>query len=522
MDSFMRPASVLRSGVTAVAVLAAGIAVAQTDAPDPGDSAAPPPDAAADQAASGDEAGDALLTQAELERLVAPVALYPDTLLIQILVGATQPLDVVKAERFLEDNVGRDASELKPEIEAQDWDPSVAVLATAFPEVVSNMATHIEWTETMGDAMLAQSDDVLNAVQVMRQEAINSGALLSGPEQTVETEPAADGSDVVVITPTNPQTVYVPQYSAQQVYPQTYGLDVADVLVGGAVAFGTVALIDAIFDDDDDWDRYWGCRNCGGWDGGPIVRNPDIDIDVDGDINFGDRDLSIDRDKIAWKPDARDRAEARDKITARRDAGGAGLHFDQATGRSDALRDKLARQTGTADISRGDAVAGLAAGAGAAAIGAGRIDRPKIDRGDGAAQARAAAIRDTRAPSGGTLRDKAGAGAGGGDLRDKAAAKGGGDLRDKAAAKGGGGDLRAKAAAKGGGNGDLRAKAAAKKPSVAKKPGAATKPAALKADSAKIKKPKGQALSKNASASRTKAATNRGKKVSGKHKAKRR
>ena len=89
---------------------------------------------------------------------------------------------------------------------------------------------------------------------------------MSGPEQTVVEEPAADGSDVVVIAPTNPQTVYVPQYVPQQVYPETFGLDVTDLLVGGAITFGAVSLIDEIFDDDDDWDDYWGCRNCGGAD----------------------------------------------------------------------------------------------------------------------------------------------------------------------------------------------------------------------------------------------------------------
>jgi hypothetical protein len=79
---------------------------------------------------------EALLTQEELQTLVAPVALYPDTLLIQILVAATQPLEIVKAERFLLDNADRDPTDLQPEIEAMGWDPSVAVLAEAFPQVI--------------------------------------------------------------------------------------------------------------------------------------------------------------------------------------------------------------------------------------------------------------------------------------------------------------------------------------------------------------------------------------------------
>ena len=521
MHNFRRHAAMV-----AAAVLTGAAGAGAQDA-DPG-AAAPPPPRPEPPAATADPgpdaaAADALLTEAELEKLVAPVALYPDTLLIQILVGATQPLDVVKAERFLTDNAGADPAALKPEIEAQDWDPSVEVLATAFPEVVSDMATHIEWTETMGDAMLAQSDDVMSAVQVMRRQAINTGALMSGPEQTVVEEPAADGSDVVVIAPTNPQTVYVPQYVPQQVYPETFGLDVTDLLVGGAITFGAVSLIDEIFDDDDDWDDYWGCRNCGGWDGGPIIRDPNVDIDVDGDVTIngrevgfdrGDRDLTLNGERVGWAADSARRSEAQAKIAEKRAAGGAGLKVERPEGRTDALRAKLSGASGAADISRGDlagaaAGAGLAAGAGAA-LGAGLADRgsidranidranidraaldqarangagadrPRIDRGDGNAAAKAAAIRDTHKADGG----------GAAALRDRAAAGEGGGAR-------------------------LNAEGAKKK--VAKKPAAQTRAATLKADGAKMQKPKGQALQKNASANRTKAAAHRGKQVKGKN-----
>ena len=106
-----------------------------------------------------------LLTPAELQTLVAPVALYPDTLLIQILVGATAPLDVVKADRVLARSEGADPDLLEEQVKAEGFDESVEVLSLAFPEVLSQMAEHIEWTETVGTAMLAQSDDVLDAVQ---------------------------------------------------------------------------------------------------------------------------------------------------------------------------------------------------------------------------------------------------------------------------------------------------------------------------------------------------------------------
>jgi hypothetical protein len=315
------------------------------------------------------EAADAgLLTQAELETLVAPVALYPDTLLIQILVAATQPLEIVKADRFLLQNDGVAPEALRPEIEAQGWDASVEVLATGFPDVVADMAEHIEWTETMGAAMDAQSDDVMDAVQTMRQQAINTGALLTSEEQVVE----VDRNDNVVIQPANPEVVYVPQYDPQVVYDSS--LD--DALMVGAVTFGTFLLVDAIFDDDDDWNDYWGCGNCGGWNGAPIIRDPNIDIDVDGDLTIGDGNIDLG----GWKPDPDRTEEARDKIAERRDpeGGGTRLPIDKGDSSSDALRARLSDRTGAADIARPGGAATLPA---VVRPGGGSSERlPQIDR----------------------------------------------------------------------------------------------------------------------------------------------
>ena len=208
---------------------------------------------------------------------MAPVALYPDTLLIQILVGATAPLDVVKADRLLARSEGADPAALEEQVKAEGFDASVEVLSLAFPEVLGQMAEHIEWTETVGTAMLAQSDDVLDAVQVMRNTAINTGALVDTEQQVVTRDVV---TETVVIQPADPQVVYVPQYNPQVVYDNS----LSNALITGAVTFGTIALIGEIFDDDDDWYGYWGCRNCGGWGGGPIIRDPDIDIDVDGNV----------------------------------------------------------------------------------------------------------------------------------------------------------------------------------------------------------------------------------------------
>ncbi|MBO9450343.1 DUF3300 domain-containing protein [Tropicibacter sp. R16_0] len=288
--------------------------------------------------ASAEQEAQTLLTQEELQELVGPVALYPDTLLIQVLVAATYPLEVVKADRFVQDN--KDAEDLETQIEAQGWDESVAVLATAFPDVLADMAVHIEWTETIGTAMLAQDDDVMAAVQDMRKIAEEAGTLASGDEQTVE----VTQDETIIIQPTDPEVVYVPQYEPETVYVDD-GSDVGDAVAAGVITFATVALISEIFDDDDDWNDYWGCRNCGGWNGNPIIRNPDIDIDIDGDVNIGDRD------NIGWDPGDERRDKARDEIGKRRGDGATTMPVKKPD-RGDEMRQRLSKETGAADISR--------------------------------------------------------------------------------------------------------------------------------------------------------------------------
>lgn len=344
-------------------------------------------EAAAEEEPVSEGDGDAeagLLTSEELQNLVAPVALYPDTLLIQIFVASTVPLDVMKADRFLKDNADREPAELEAEIDSQGWDASVAVLATAFPEVIGEMAVHVDWTETMGTAMLAQSEDVLDSVQVMRDNAINTGALVSGPEQTVE-----EIDENVVITPTDPEVVYVPQYEPEQVY---YGPSTGDILGATLLTFGTIAVIDSIFDDDDDWNDYWGCRNCGGWGGGPIINDPKIDIDVDRNVNI-DKNIDLgDRTDIGWKPDKNRADDARKKLDDRKrpDAKPGKLPVNRKEGRTNELRNQLSDRSGAPDISRdrGGAAAAVGAGAGVAA-GSGLSNRASGDRKKTADKARA-------------------------------------------------------------------------------------------------------------------------------------
>lgn len=265
--------------------------------------------------------GSGLLGNDALKELVAPIALYPDTLLIQVLVASTFPLELVKADRLLKDADGKSQEETKALIEKQNFDDSVEVMAIAFPELVARMVVHIDWTETMGQAMLAQSDDVMDAVQDMRAVAEENGVLVSGDEQTVEVTQSETGDQTIIIQPTDPQQVYVPEYQPQQVYYDNNGGDVQDALVNGLLLFSTVAIIDNIFDKNDPWDDYWGCRNCG-WGGGGIIRNPNIDIDIDGDVIIGNE---INRDKIAWNPDNARRNEARDTLENRFGKGGSDL-----------------------------------------------------------------------------------------------------------------------------------------------------------------------------------------------------
>jgi len=300
-------------------------------------------EASADQTENAD-----LMTQAELENLVAPVALYPDTLLIQVLVAATYPLQIVKANEFTTANSGLETDAFQMAIDAEGYDESVAVLATAFPDVLLNMAAHIDWTDSIGNAMLAQSDDVLAAVQTMRNQAINSGALISGEEQTVSVDEGA-----VVVQPTDPQVVYVPQYDTQTVYVQDNSNDTATNLL---IFFATVAFIDRIYHNNNHWHGYWGCRNCAGWGGRPIYRDPRVNIGRGGNVNIGN-EVNIgggDRGPGgSWKPEPKRQQEARNKIADKRGPDGAArLPENRPNTRGDDLRGQLSTKSGARDISR--------------------------------------------------------------------------------------------------------------------------------------------------------------------------
>lgn len=160
----------------------------------------------------------AQLTPEQLQQLVAPIALYPDPLVAQILAASAYPTQIVEAERFLQANPGLKGADLGAAVDKQDWDPSVKAL-TQFPSVLADMDKNLSWTSTLGDANLNQPADVMDAVQFMRRKAQEAGNLKSVPQQTVTTQ----GSNVV-IQPANPQVVYVPVYDPEVIYGYPVGL----------------------------------------------------------------------------------------------------------------------------------------------------------------------------------------------------------------------------------------------------------------------------------------------------------
>ncbi len=151
-------------------------------------------------------------TPAQLQQLVAPIALYPDELVDQVLAASTYPTQIVDADRWLGTHSDLQNEQLAAQVDQQSWDASVKAL-TAFPSVVANMDMNLRWTTALGQAYFNQQQDVLNAVQVMRQRAQSAGNLQSTPQQYVTTQ----GSSIV-IQPAVADTCYLPYYDPWIVY----------------------------------------------------------------------------------------------------------------------------------------------------------------------------------------------------------------------------------------------------------------------------------------------------------------
>jgi hypothetical protein len=147
------------------------------------------------------------LSDAQLDALVAPIALYPDALLSEILMASTYPLEVVEADRWVQANQKLTGDALKAAVDQQAWDDSVKSLV-ATPDVLDMMSTRLSWTQQLGDAVLAQQPDVMDAIQRLRMKAQANGKLASNQQQTV-TSQQQNGQQVIVIAPTQPNVMYV-------------------------------------------------------------------------------------------------------------------------------------------------------------------------------------------------------------------------------------------------------------------------------------------------------------------------
>jgi hypothetical protein len=206
--------------LVSIPLLAAGLMLAQE---------APPPDEGQAQAQP--------FAPEQLDTLVAPVALYPDALLSQILVAATYPLEITEAAQWLQQNRNLQGAQLVDAARQQNWDPSVQALVV-FPDVIGRLAADIRWTTDLGNAFLAQQADVMNSVQQLRSQAWQAGKLRSNAQETVTSQMQGDQS-AIEIQPANPEVVYVPSYNPEYIWgPPAYGYYPAWDYPGYGVGFG--------------------------------------------------------------------------------------------------------------------------------------------------------------------------------------------------------------------------------------------------------------------------------------------
>jgi len=221
-------------------------------------------------------------TAAQLDQLLAPIALYPDALLAQTLMAATYPLEVVEAARWSTDNPSLKGAAALAAVKDKGWDVSVTSLV-AFPQVLAMMNSQLGWTQKIGDAMIAQQSDVAASIQRLRAQAQSAGNLKTTPQQTVTQQPASAGAPAgtpaaIVIQPTNPDTVYVPAYNPNWAYgswpypdyppsyfpPTGYGWGgYYGGGWGGGFSFGLGFAVGGAFFGGWSWGGGWGGDNWG-------------------------------------------------------------------------------------------------------------------------------------------------------------------------------------------------------------------------------------------------------------------
>jgi hypothetical protein len=214
----------------------------------------------AQEAASGEPAPK-LRSPDQLDSLVAPLALYPDPLMAQVLAASTYPLEIVQCARWLKQNTKLKGEDLTKAAAKQPWDPSVQALV-AFPDALNLLDKNIQWAQDLGNAFLDQQSEVMDAIQRMRKKAKDAGKLFTTKEQKIDVK-TIESKQVIEIQPANPQVIYVPSYDPVVVYgaapvyaypPVAYPYGA--VAATAAVSFGVGVAMGA----------FWsGCCGGGGW-----------------------------------------------------------------------------------------------------------------------------------------------------------------------------------------------------------------------------------------------------------------
>jgi hypothetical protein len=270
-------------------------------------------------------AAETKFSRAQLEEMIAPIALYPDEVLSTVCIAATYPLEVVEADRWRDKNPSLQGDALDKALQKEDWDASVKSL-TSFPDVLDRMSNNLEWTKDLGDAFLDQRSELMDAAQSLRTKAYDAGTLKTTPQQTVVKE-----EKTIYLQPTNPQVVYVPSYAPSTVYGPSYVAPAAPsypsfwATPGGAVTAGVVgfgagiatgALIGSAFDWNDH-DVYVHNYYGGGGGGGHYSSN--ANINVNRDVNR--TNVRANRQEWKYNPEHRRGVGYRDPAVAKKYGG---------------------------------------------------------------------------------------------------------------------------------------------------------------------------------------------------------
>jgi len=307
----------------------------------------------------GQQAAPPAFKPEELEQILAPIALYPDSLLAQIFMASTYPLEVVQADRWAKQNTTLKGDALTAALEKQPWDPSVKSLVN-FPQVLTMMSEKLDWTQKLGDAFLAQQKDVMATVQTLRKKAVEAGNLKTTKEQQVIVE-----KETIIIQSASPQVVYVPTYSPTVVYgawpypaypPASYyppGYSAGTVLL----AFGAGMAVGAA------WGYAWGGCN---WRGGDVDVDINRNTNINNNINRGNYAKQYQGGQGNWQhsPEHRKGVSYRDQATGqkynRASTNEAVQSRENSRGRAEAGRQDMAR--GGADQFKGSQGSGQRGG----------------------------------------------------------------------------------------------------------------------------------------------------------------